>query len=334
MKSFEQIRRFNGLDWKINVMTRLDCFIGLARRSESRLRHRFPNRAGFTVLELLVTISIIGILVALLLPAIGAVREVARRVQCVDQLRQTGMALHQHHNAKLALPAGWQLDLKQETAFGWAVETLPFLEQQSLKDKIDAKRMLLDPGFAEIRSQPLAMMLCPSDITEPTFMLYEGDEDEHEVSGASTHAMEGSTLPSAEPAAIVELPTANYVGVFGTFESDDAVPAPIGDGAFLENRLVRFRDFQRGLSQTLLVGERTMAQVPSTWLGVSLRGEDAAARLVGSALEGINNPLADECDFSSRHPHGANFLYGDGHVRFIDQNIDLTLYHEIARLRR
>ncbi|GAA4459276.1 DUF1559 domain-containing protein [Novipirellula rosea] len=375
IQQYERIRRFeaNGsMDWigKIKVMTRLYCLGKLTFQLNPRPRyglqrfsapHRsaasskrpvqnegtyqtelarctgFKVRAGLTVLELLVTMSIIGILVALLLPAIGSAREAARRVQCVDHLRQSGMALHQHHNAKAALPAGWQLDAKQETALGWAVQVLPFLEQQSLKDKIDAQPTLLDPGFAEIRSQPLVMMLCPSDITEPTFVLYAGDEheDEDEHAGGTTHALDGAKLPlTREPEAIVELPTANYVGVFGTLEADDAVPAPLGDGAFLENRPVRFREFQRGLSQTYLVGERTMAQVPSTWLGISLEGEDAAARLVGSALEGINNPLADECDFSSRHPGGANFLYGDGHVRFVDQNIDLTLYHEIARLRR
>ena len=195
------------MDWirTFIVLTRFDCLVDLARCSEPRRRGRVPKRAGFTVLELLVTMSIIGILVALLLPAIGAVRETARRVQCVDQLRQTGLALHQHHNAKLALPAGWQLDLKKETAFGWAVETLPFLEQQSLKDKIDAKRALLDPGFADIRSHALMMMLCPSDITEPTFVLYEEGEHEDEhthaqaVSGAVKHAIEGATLSFAEP---------------------------------------------------------------------------------------------------------------------------------------
>ena len=74
--------------------------------------------------------------------------------------------------------------------------------------------------------------------------------------------------------------------------------------------------------------------MPSTWLGVELAGEDAAARLVGSALEGINNPLADEGDFSSRHPGGANFLWGDGHVSFVTEDVDLYLYHEWSRLRQ
>ena len=115
---------------------------------------------------------------------------------------------------------------------------------------------------------------------------------------------------------------------------DDEIPAPVGDGAFLENRFVRFRDFQRGLSNTLAIGERTMAQVPSTWFGVELSGEDAAARLVGATLEGINNPYADECDFSSRHRDGANFLWADGHVSFLTKDIDLSQYHRYARLRR
>ena len=224
-----------------------------------------PFQRGFTVLELLVTISIIGVLMGLLLPAIGSARESVRRVQCVSHLRQTSLDL----------------------------------------------------------------MLCPSDITEPTFTLFEDEADEDEDGTLGLKTLKTPT----ELKSLVQLPTANYVGVFGTIEPDDDIPAPIGDGVFLENRLVRFRDFGRGLSNTIIVGERTMAQVPSTWFGVHLAGEDAAGRIVGSTLEGINNPLADECDFSSRHPGGANFLWGDGHVTFVAETVDSHEYHQWPRLR-
>ncbi|WDQ15565.1 DUF1559 domain-containing protein [Rhodopirellula sp. P2] len=285
-----------------------------------------PHSArAFTILELLVTISVLSILLGLLLPAIGQAREATRRIQCTSHLREVGLALHNHHQALRTLPAGWTFDREAQSAFGWVVPLLPYLEQPVLYSGINRQKCVSDSTHAVARSTSLASMLCPSDITDPVFTLYEetGEEEEHE-----TEMLE--RLPEHP---MVQLPTANYVGVFGTIEADDSVPAPLGDGAFLENTPVRFRDFARGLSHTLMVGERTMAQVPSTWLGVELAGEDAAARLVGSALEGINNPLADEADFSSRHPGGANFLWGDGHVSFISEDVDLSLYHQWSRLR-
>jgi len=290
----------------------------------------FPRRAGFTVFELLIVVAIIGVLAGLLLPSLGSARESARRVQCTSHQREIGLALHNHHNANGALPVGWKSDPSTQSAYGWAVPLLPYLAQPALFAHIDSKHRVGSPIHDLARATPLSMMLCPSDITEPTFVLYQADEDEEDKDSlvALPDAFGSSaTMP------LVRLPTANYVAMFGTMEADDSIPAPIGDGAFLENKTVRFRDFARGLSNTITVGERTMAQVPSTWFGVELAGEDAAARLVGSALEGINNPLADECDFSSRHPSGANFLWGDGHVSFISEDIDLQLYHQWSRLR-
>ncbi len=288
------------------------------------------RRAGFTVLELLVAVAIIGILAGLLLPALGAARETARRTQCTSHLRQVGLALHSHHTTRQTLPVGWTFDPESQSAFGWAVPLLPYLDQQALSSLIDRDQHVGSPVHATVRDTPLAILLCPSDITEPTFNLFEDvdvDDDDDRDSAAMASGIESTIHP------LVRLPTANYIGMFGTIESDDSIPAPIGDGAFLENKPTRFRDFARGLANTIVVGERTMAQVPSTWFGVEMAGEDAAARLVGSALEGINNPLADECDYSSRHPGGANFLWGDGHVSFVTENVNLHLYHQWSRLR-
>lgn len=294
----------------------------------SRCTANAAQRRGLTVLELLVTITVIAILAILVLPAIGSIRESTRRVQCVDHLRETGLALHNHHNSRRRLPAGWSVDSELESAYGWAVPILPYLGQSALADQIDVGHPVGNNHHDRVRRTSLEVLLCPSDIADPLFTLFEDDEDDEHAESARIGI---DFVPSA---GLVDLPTANYVGVFGTLEPDDDIPAPVGDGVFLENRSTRFRDFQRGMSVTFTVGERTMAQVPSTWFGVDMDGEDAAARLVGSALEGINNPLADECDFSSRHPGGANFLWGDGHVSFVTEQIDLRLYHQSARLRR
>ncbi|KLU07783.1 hypothetical protein RISK_000156 [Rhodopirellula islandica] len=283
-------------------------------------------QSGFTILELMIVVSILGALAAILLPAMGSAREAARRVQCTNHLREIGLALHGHHAAQKQLPVGWTFDPSTTSAFGWVVPLLPFIDEDALAVQIDMKRALDDSRHELARSTSLPWMLCPSDITEPSFTLFEG----HEVDSIES---DSASLNSEESIPLMQLPTANFVGIFGTIEADDSTPAPVGDGAFLENRATRFRDFLRGTSHTIIVGERTMAQVPSTWIGVSLAGEDAAARVVGSALEGINNPLADECDLSSRHPGGANFLWGDGHVTFVTENVDLREYHRWAKLR-
>ncbi|TWU51365.1 DUF1559 domain-containing protein [Rubripirellula reticaptiva] len=293
------------------------------------------DRRGLTVLELLVTMVIIAILVALVLPAIGSAREAGRRIVCVDHLREVGLALHNHHNARESLPVGWTYDLDHQSAYGWAIQTLPFLSQPGLFDSIDSKLPIANPAHTVARQTAIQVLLCPSDITEPSFTLYkasEADDDDDDAS-QSNRSTRTSEHPNASPP-LVELPTANYVGVFGTLDPDEEDSVLAGDGAFVAERRVRFRDFQRGLSNTLMIGERTMAFIPSTWLGVDITGEDATGRLVGSALEGINHPFADECEFSSRHPGGANFLWGDGHVSFIAEQIDLSEYHALARLLR
>ena len=277
------------------------------------------------MLELLVVMSIVGILAGLLLPALGTARETVRRVQCSSHLREVGLAMQNHHSAKKELPAGWTFDPTESSAYGWVVPLLPYLEQPALTGQINFELSLSDSRHDKARETSLAIMLCPSDITELMFTLYEDEEGPVSMNAA----LSGTT----GPVALMRLPTVNYVAMFGTIEADDAIPASIGDGAFIENRSRSFRDFQRGLSNTLIVGERTMAQVPSTWIGVSLAGEDAAFRLVGSALEGINNPLADEGDYSSRHPGGANFLWGDGHVSFVNEDVDLRMYHQWSQLR-
>jgi prepilin-type processing-associated H-X9-DG protein len=131
----------------------------------------------------------------------------------------------------------------------------------------------------------------------------------------------------------VRLPTANYAGVFGTLEADDSFPAPQGDGPIVSNRRVRFEDLERGVSRTFLVGERTTAMVPTTWFGVNFHGEDAACRLVGSAMTAPNCVFCDECEFASRHAGGANFVWGDGHVSLVSSEIDAKEYAQLAKRR-
>lgn len=286
---------------------------------------------GLTILELLVTMFVIGVVVAIVLPAICTARESSRRMTCVNNLRELGLALHSHHDSKSSFPAGWQFDPSGQTAYGWVVPLLPYLGQPDLRDAIDMAFTIGDSRNRIAGETTLSQMLCPSDIVEPSFTLFESDDDHNRTS-------ESSLRRSIEPTKLLQLPTSNYVGLHGTIEPVDHEPTNhssslVADGAFRSDLGIRLLDFQRGLSNTFLVGERKMAQASSTWYGFDRRGEDASARLVGATLDGINQAYGEECDFSSRHPGGAHFLYGDGHVRFVSEQIELRLYLEQARVQ-
>jgi prepilin-type processing-associated H-X9-DG protein len=92
-------------------------------------------------------------------------------------------------------------------------------------------------------------------------------------------------------------------------------------------------DLQRGQSHTIIVGERTMAMVPTTWFGVDFHGEDAACRLVGSAITAPSCEFCDECEFASRHSGGSNFVWADGHVSLVSSDIDVEAYRTLAKRR-
>jgi prepilin-type processing-associated H-X9-DG protein len=170
-------------------------------------------------------------------------------------------------------------------------------------------------------------MRCPSDISEPTFELFP------EVGLHGAAMMPGTSSASEPPTgnSLVTLPVANYVGVYGTLEADESFPAPKGDGPIISDRRVRLQDLSRGLCHTLIIGERTTAMVPSTWLGINFRGEDAACRIVGSAITSPNCEPCDECEFASRHSGGANFLWADGHVSLISDDVSSSEYQRFAK---
>ena len=274
-----------------------------------------PRRAGFTVLELLTVIGIASTLAAIILPAVGSAREAARRMRCVNQLKQIGIALHSYHETTGSFPAGCQWEATGQSAYGWAVPLLPYLEEKAVYNQTNRNRLLTDPSNTQARTTSIGLFLCPSDITEPTFLLSWEDE----VTNAS--------------GPLFDLPTASYFGVYGTHEPDGDEPAPPlpGDGTFIDSRCIRLADLQRGTSNTIIVGERTMARVPGTWLGVDRQGADAACRLVGNARTSPNCELCDECEFASRHPGGANFLWADGRVSLVSENIDSERYQNMSR---
>ncbi len=283
------------------------------------------DRRGFTLIELLVVIAIIAVLIALLLPAVQQAREAARRSQCINNLKQIGLALHNYHDTHNVFPPGWigvqggGPNMEGPSGFSWHAHLLPNLDQAPLYNRINFNVSCVDPLNATARQSVLAVFRCPSDPSQDAWNL----------------GQEGN--PSN---ILATLPTANYVGSFGTEGAEDiciAAPFPAaqcrGDGAFWHNSKIRIADISDGMSNTILLGEHrsdTTLNWHSTWVGLVPGGEEATARFLAVSDHTPNHPALHIDDFSSWHTGGVHLLFGDGRVRFLTQNVDLGVFRAIS----
>lgn len=292
------------------------------------------SRRGFTLIELLVVIAIIGILIALLLPAVQRAREAAHRTECRNNLKQIGLALHNYHDTYLMFPPGWiSVENGMPAAHagtngaGWGTMILPQLEQSNLYDLFNPNVSIADPVNDEFRESALNVFRCPSD-RQPDFWTIS----------------DGGT-PGTD---LAKLPIANYVGVFGTEELDGCENAPgtlpvhsdgqcKGDGSFYHLSRVSIRLIRDGASRTLMVGERKTDLAKgwqSTWVGMVPGGRDAFQRILGAVDHVPNDPVGHFDDFSSQHTGGAHFVLGDGSVTFIAETIDSSTYQALGTINK
>jgi prepilin-type N-terminal cleavage/methylation domain-containing protein/prepilin-type processing-associated H-X9-DG protein len=312
----------------------------------SRTARGKPTRSdgGFTLIELLVVIAIIGALMGLLLPAIQASREQARRSTCTNNLKQIGLAFHQYMLQHGGLPLGYNSTYsaasKQEVGpgWGWGSMLLPYLEQQPLYNMIQFDVSLSDPVHLTARTTPLSVFLCPSDNMPRVWTATNG------VMWYYGGQIFSSKIP------ICDVAGANYVGVFGIGE-----PGVDGDGVLYRGSFVRPADITDGLSSTLCAGERSenlnAGRGQATWTGVpagaslwscapdpndpdggTCRHEEGAGMILGHTGEshGPGDPWGDVNQFLSRHGRGAHFLYCDGHVRFLKGSINYSTYKALS----
>jgi prepilin-type processing-associated H-X9-DG protein len=288
------------------------------------------------LIELLVVIAIIAILIALLLPAVQQAREAARRTTCRNNLKQIGLALHNYHDVFKMFPMGYVDVATDREGWGWSAMILPQLDQKPLFDQLGVNQQSLearlaagDPG-ALLRT-PLPAFRCPSDNpgnNGPDLI----HQNKHFGGGVGTTAGGlGNYAVSAS----------NYMGVSGTRSNNNSVPIgtnPDNLGLFGSNSSFRIRDFLDGTSNTFAVGERDTSICRSgTWVGVrnpNGNGSRGVWVVLGETwLAKLNTPIAvinwsadGGCGegFSSNHAGGANFLFCDGSVRFVSDNINFA----------
>ena len=293
------------------------------------------NRA-FTLIELLVVIAIISALIALLLPAVQAAREAARRAQCLNNLKQVGLAMHNYHGTHDTFPPGYVSNTQgnQPSAaeigpgWGWGAMILNNLEQGPLYNSLNFSLLTTDAGSRTVRMSSLAVFLCPSNTGASGPLLIKDGS--------------GNVLVS-------DLSPGQYVAVAGQWEPEEF--AAQNNGVFYRNSRIGLRDIRDGSSMTLMAGERSRNVAGATWVGMIPFGQscnnpswpvqDCEASNV--LILGHTGPSPDEPwvdvpnykksgadDFHSLHPGGCNFLFCDGSIRFIKESINPPVFSYLS----
>ena len=300
----------------------------IQRRPGRRARFLF----AFTLVELLVVITIIGVLIGLLLPAVQAAREAARRSQCTNKLRNLTLGLENYESQNRHFPPGAKLhDRANLPSIGWRVELLPFIEEGDLYNQISP----LPNGGAEDFSATERLpdiYHCPS--------VTKGDSNGQAVFAS------------------------NYAAVAGAARDDHVITlenAACGncatDGILYVKSKTRVGEVTDGTSSTLLLGERNYV-VLEDWITGATHNQrnprSPLTRVCSASVKNIVYPinasfeefgyykgdpnvppserktLFNDLQFGSLHPGGANFSYADGHIEFLTDDIDFTIYQDLS----
>lgn len=256
-----------------------------------RWRWSEAGRPAFTLVEVLVALAIVGVLVALLIPAVQAAREASRRVQCLNNLKQHGLALNAYVGSVDAFPIGclsWPAPPGGAApGWAWAAPLLPHLEQGSVYDAMNVDAPIDVAANLTARSATLAVFDCPSD-----------------------HGPRGLAVASAVVGGTVEAAATSYAASQG---ADGAAQG--GDGMFRVNKSVRPRDVKDGLSNTFAVGERARFIVRNAWAGALGDGRGADQVLARMSSKGLEVANPSPASFGGAHPGATNFLTADGSAR-------------------
>ena len=335
----------------------------------TRAHHtRVRDTKGFTLVELLVVIAIIGILVALLLPAVQSAREAARRTACQNNFKQVGLALQNHVATYKVFPSGTVytypdslgtcpgVPSRTYEGFGWGAFILPFMEEQQIFDMLDItwksgepQPIWKDKAWAkhdtswEASGKLVAGFLCPSEVNQEAWVDC--------CSARGQYSPPGTNDP-------YDWRLSNMAGVADSLKAHCWAyqPTHTGNGILFNYSRISPAKVTDGLSQTFIVGEAMSgrgidASGQAVWVG-----ETWVTRSVADVHQGINGPgslpggRSDQIDpfdgdggnrhdeyhrengFCSYHPGGAHFGFADGSVQFMSQDTNqLVLYARATR---
>lgn len=301
------------------------------------------RRLGFTLVELLVVIAIIGVLIALLLPAVQAAREAARRSQCTNNLKQFGLALHNYHDTNRAFPPG-NMGTLPFTGISLHARLLPYMEESNIYPLIDFTKAYNDPANDKARMSKVETFLCPSDATSVLPSTLGAPNNYYANQGSGI--LFGLPGPSGDPNANMPLP----------------------NGVFFRDSKMRFADLLDGSSKTAAFSEKVSGDgsngqaslksdtfQPGTFPGTpdealtdcnAMNPTDLSKQGVSNVgapwlwayhsttfYFHVNVPNGRSCMYppgrimttaNSNHPGGVNLGMCDGSVRFVSDNIALA----------
>jgi len=267
------------------------------------MKYLSPSRRGFTLVELLVVIAIIGVLIALLLPAVQQAREAARKIQCRNNLKQAVLAMHNYHDTFSEMPAY----RRDNTFWGWAAQLLPFMEQDNLSETVgvnantfpQAVNGTAGTAATESLSTAISSLRCPSTTAPETF---EHDSIDYGVISYAASRGYGQAGWDADKAA--------------------------NTGAVNKEGL-EFSSVTDGLSNTFAIGE-TSARADNWdagprgwafWAGTPGNGYLERQNTLSRCVSFPMNATA-HWGFTSAHTEGAYFAFCDGSVQFISEHIE------------
>jgi prepilin-type N-terminal cleavage/methylation domain-containing protein/prepilin-type processing-associated H-X9-DG protein len=293
-----------------------------------RSRLSAGRRDAFTLIELLVVIAIIAVLLGLLLPAVQKVREAASRAQCLNNLKQIGLAMHSYHDRAGSLPSGYVCQPQADPNYtapgwGWAALILPDIEQGNLTRIMNTALPVEDASNRLARTTLLKLFTCSSDRSTGIFTVY--GQTNAPLADAATNSY-----------------AANFgVGVDIDEELDDF------NGVFSRDSRIRLLDITDGSSNTLLIGERPALLTRTPWAGAVSFGttrvtpgaptfntgaiEEAPTQVLAHvSIHALNDRNSDPEDFFTPHTGVGNFLFGDGSVRTLTTATPVKLLQALA----
>ena len=306
------------------------------------------SRRAFTLIELLVVIAIIGILIAIVLPAVQSARESSRRTQCLNNLKQIGIAMQNYHDsyrrfppAYVTVPGGNSIVGAPDPTtgdtgpgYGFLMLALPQMEQLALYSSFNTNLNCWDPANAVASATPVAPYICPSAT---------GGDGPYGIINSS-----GTVL--------AKFSRSTYVGVAGriaVWDNPAADLSTFADGVLYRNSRTKIADIRDGTSSTMMVGEQTPYHSFSTWVGImpgtisppapafaTVLPDLAAAQVnvhtgpspneVPPIIKPPNQPLANPDEMWANHPSGCNVMFCDGSTRFIFETVDPVIWSRLA----